>query len=102
MGQFFGETDDIQIIRPMVAHDILSSDKVFHGIQVRIEQIKLIRLIIDLLQLQLFDYLGRRIRTESWRSDRHVLQRKGLPNGVYYFTVTGEKGLLSEGKLIMN
>lgn len=56
----------------------------------------------ELLQLQLFDYLGRKVRTESWRSNQYVLHRKGLPSGVYYFTIRNRNGLLSDGKLIMN
>lgn len=54
------------------------------------------------LQIELFDYLGRKVRTESWRSDRHVLHRQGLPSGVYYFLITSNREVVSEGKLIMN
>ncbi len=53
------------------------------------------------LQLALFDYLGRKVRTESWQSDQHVLHRKDLAPGIYFFTVRGRSGLLSEGRLII-
>ena len=53
------------------------------------------------LQITLFDYLGRSIRTENWRSDQHVLYRKGLAPGIYFFTIRGSKGLVSEGRLII-
>ena len=53
------------------------------------------------LQLVLFDYLGRKIRTENWRANQHVLHRKGLASGIYFFTIRGRKGLVSEGRLII-
>ncbi|MBX2877228.1 MAG: T9SS type A sorting domain-containing protein [Saprospiraceae bacterium] len=53
------------------------------------------------LQIALFDHLGRKVRTESWQSDHHVLHREGLAPGIYFFTIQGRKGLLSEGRLII-
>ncbi len=53
------------------------------------------------LQIAIFDYLGRRIRTEQWRSNQHVLHREGLASGIYFFTIRGRKGVVSEGRLII-
>lgn len=53
------------------------------------------------LQITLFDYLGRKVRTERWRSDHHVLHRAGLSEGVYFFVIRGRNGLISEGRLII-
>lgn len=53
------------------------------------------------LQIALFDYLGRKVRTERWQSDQHVLHRKGLAAGIYFFAIRGRRGLISEGRVII-
>ncbi len=54
------------------------------------------------LKVQLFDYMGRWIRTETIQSNQHTLHRKGLSNGIYYYRVASNEVILSSGKLILN
>lgn len=54
------------------------------------------------LEVQLFDYMGRWVRTETIQSNHHTLHRKSLSNGIYYYRVASKSGILSSGKLILN
>ncbi|MEZ5038952.1 MAG: T9SS type A sorting domain-containing protein [Saprospiraceae bacterium] len=54
------------------------------------------------LDVQIFDHMGKLVRTEAMKTGQLVLHRNGLPSGMYYYTVSGKSGVVSVGKLILN
>ncbi|MEL6865245.1 MAG: T9SS type A sorting domain-containing protein, partial [Bacteroidota bacterium] len=54
------------------------------------------------LELLLFDVLGRLILQESINTPHHLLQRRDLDNGLYYYRIKMEQTIITEGKLIFH
>lgn len=52
------------------------------------------------VELQLFDSMGRLVRTELVKSNRHEVERAVLPQGIYFYTLTDRNGKLGTGKLM--
>ena len=55
----------------------------------------------DNYQLNLFDLQGKLIRTETFRSNTHVINRNHLQNGIYLFQLQAEGQWIASGKLMV-
>ena len=53
-------------------------------------------------QFELYDLMGRLVRQDNFSNNQFRLQRNGLPSGAYLFSFKNEKGMLANGKLIVN
>ena len=53
-------------------------------------------------QFELYDITGRLIQQHSFSNNQFRLQRNGLPGGAYFFRLKNTKGILANGKLLMN
>ncbi len=51
-------------------------------------------------QFKLYDVTGRLIRDETISGNTHVLYKKGLHSGMYFYTIEHDGALLASGKLI--
>lgn len=52
------------------------------------------------VQLRVYDPVGKLIREELIRSNRHQINRTGLPAGIYLYTLMDNHGKVATGKLI--
>ena len=53
-------------------------------------------------KFELYDLAGRLVKEENFYNNQFRLERNGLPNGAYFFRFKNAKGLLVNGKLIVN
>ncbi|MBX2877229.1 MAG: T9SS type A sorting domain-containing protein [Saprospiraceae bacterium] len=54
------------------------------------------------LQLRVYDPIGQLVHEDLIRSNKHQIDRTGLPAGIYLYTLTDRKGKIGTGKLIAN
>ena len=52
-------------------------------------------------KFELFDALGRLLRSEKITNDRFDFNRKDLPNGLYFFKIMAAGKVIGNGKLMI-